>query len=88
MRLHALSLSVAAAFAAGLSAQCGAFQLTTPPNFTSNNGGAIGGAVYFTLTVTSATGVTTAPCSWCRTRSTTGASRPTRKPTRHSSVAS
>lgn len=31
--------------------------LTTPPNFVSNNGGAVGGMVYFTLDVTAAGGV-------------------------------
>ncbi|MCR9248430.1 MAG: hypothetical protein NXI31_25670 [bacterium] len=37
--------------------QCGASQLVTPPNYASDNGGGIGGAVYFTLDVTAPNGV-------------------------------
>lgn len=38
-------------------AQCGAHQLTTPPAFVANNGGAVGGMTYFTLDALATNGV-------------------------------
>lgn len=45
------------ACAGGAPAQCGANQVTTAPAFVANNGGEVGGVVYFTLDVMAIAGV-------------------------------
>jgi len=56
MQLQFLVLA-AVTLAAKADSQCGLNQLTTPPAFVSNGGGAVGGMVYFTLDVLAANGI-------------------------------
>jgi len=56
MYVKTLALAVLS-LTGGAVAQCGQAQLTTPPGFVSNNGGSVGGMVYFTLDVLAPTGV-------------------------------
>ncbi|MCA8949783.1 MAG: hypothetical protein KDE27_09795 [Planctomycetes bacterium] len=70
--MHIKTLVLAAVALGGTAvAQCGSNQLTTPPNFISDNGGAVGGAVYFTLDVLNPGGIRI--CGIDVNTSTTGA---------------